>query len=458
MNEIMVLFPEIFLGLASCCALLLGLYFRSINIFVILSLGIAVYLLQYNVPNGEVFIFNELFKTNPLIKSLQLMLLVVSMLFLLIYGGQKFAQKSMLKLYEFQVLILLSITGMLLLLASNNFLSLYVSIELQSFCLYVLAAFEREDKKSSEAGLKYFVLGSFASGLLLFGISLIYGFTGNFCFTKLQLLLSSNPSTTLVIGVIVGIVMVLIGLFFKISAAPFHMWAPDVYQGSPTIVTSFFATVAKIAAIGVLYRLSAETLASWKMDLQPILIAITCASVLVGAIGALKQSNIKRLLSYSSIGHAGYMLLAISAFAADLSVVLYLMIYVSMTLGTFAMIMNITSDGKQIVNLEDLSGLAKTNPSAAGGLAIFMFSLAGIPPFAGFFAKFYVFQTAINAGLYTAVIASVIAAVIAAYYYLKIVKIMYLDEAKTSFDTSMSITSKATIILLVCFNLLYIFV
>ena len=456
MNEIIVLLPEVFLATMACLLLILGFYVKSVKHIMLLSIMGAAYLLQYKVPFGEIFVFDELFKSNSLIKTLKMLLLITSGLFALIYNGQDFKKSSMLKSSEFSVLLLLAITGMLLMLSANNFLSFYVSLELQSFCLYVLAAFEKDDKNSSEAGLKYFILGSFASGLLLFGISLIYGFTGNFSFNQLQSLLEHNPSTSIAIGITIGIVMTLIGLFFKISAAPFHMWAPDVYQGSPTIVTCFFATVAKIAAVGFLFRLSIETLAAWKMDLQPILIVVTCISVLIGAIGALKQTNIKRLLAYSSIGHVGYILLAISSFSDSPSVLLYLAIYVSMTLGTFALIMNLTHNNKEIINIDDLSGLAKSNPITAMSLAIFMFSLAGIPPFAGFFAKFYVFQTAITAELYIAILTSVVAAIIAAYYYLKIVKIMYLDELKSKFSSTMSISTKAVIILLTAFNLGYI--
>jgi NADH-quinone oxidoreductase subunit N len=234
------------------------------------------------------------------------------------------------------------------------------------------------------------------------------------------------------------------------------MWTPDVYQGSPTIVTCFFATVAKIATVGALLRITSDVLSGWKLDLQPIFILITCLSMLVGSIGALRQTNIKRLLAYSSIGHVGYMLLAISAFVQDLSVVIYLGIYVTMTLGVFAMVMNIKSNNKDIIEIKDLSGLSKANPLAAAFLAVFMFSLAGIPPFAGFFAKFYVFQTALNAGLYVTILFAIISAVISAYYYLRIVKIMYLDEAHSKFTNEMTYGVRITILTLVLFNLFYI--
>ena len=461
MNEMNILLPEIFLAMAACGLLMIGVFskcFKYANILMAIVFSVAIYFLIAKVPGNEESAFDNLFKTTGLIKLLKLLILI-SAVFYSILGGKKQSESCPIMrtdLYEFPVLIILAVTGMLLMLSANNFLSFYVSLELQSFCLYVLAAFEREDGKSSEAGLKYFILGSFASGLLLFGISLIYGFTGNLDFDQVQMLLSSNSSGNIAIGVIIGLIMLLIGIFFKISAAPFHMWTPDVYQGAPTIVTSFFATVAKIAAVGVLLRLTSNTLIGWKMDLQPILVLITCASVLVGSIGALKQSNLKRLLAYSSIGHVGYMLIAISSFSQSLSVVIYLGIYVTMTLGTFAMIMNIKSDGKDLVEIQDLSGLSKENPWLSAALAIFMFSLAGIPPFAGFFAKFYVFKAALSDGLYLAIIVSIIAAVISAYYYLRIVKIMYLDSPSGKFANEMTYGTMLVIISLVLFNLFYI--
>jgi len=427
------------------------------NLVIATILTAVLYILFYKIPfKEEILAFGYLFKSNMLIINLKSMVIATAILFIFLYKGQKFAENSMLKHYEFPVILLLAITGMLLMLASNNFLSFYVSLELQSLCLYVMAAFEREDSKASEAGLKYFVLGSFASGLLLFGISLVYGFTGSFDFDHLHILLSTNPSNTIAIGVIIGIIMILIGLFFKVSAAPFHMWTPDVYQGSPTIVTTLFATIVKIASVGFLYRFTSEVLQGWKLDIQPILIVITSASVLIGAIGALKQNNIKRLLAYSSIGHVGFMLLAISAFTLNNSVLQYLVIYISMTIGTFACIMGIENNGKPVTDLQDLAGLSKTHPLAAGALAIFMFSLAGIPPFAGFFAKFYVFQEAIKAELYITIMIAVVAAIISAYYYLKIVKIMYLDETNGEMKVNISCSIKAIISLLVMFNLCYI--
>lgn len=457
MNEIIFLSPEVFLSAAACLMLLVGLFSKSVNYLTILIIAVTAYLL-FKVPSQETFIFNEMFKSNMLIKTLKFILLGAAAGFFILFQGQNFAKNSSLKLYEFNILFLLSLVGMMLLISANNFLSFFVSLELQSFCLYVLAAFEKENEQSCEAGLKYFILGSFASGLSLFGISLIYGYSGNFCFEQLHRLLSDHQSSEMAIGLIVGLVMVFIGLFFKISAAPFHMWTPDVYQGAPTIVTCLFATVAKVASIGFLLRFTSEVLTPWQADLQPILLLVTCASLLVGAIGALKQSNIKRLLAYSSIGHVGFMLLAISSFTDTANVILYLTIYITMTLGTFALILNIRNDNILINKIEDLSGLSLKNPIAAITMAIFMFSLAGIPPLAGFFAKFYVFQSAINAKFYIAIVISLISAIISAYYYLNIVKIIYLQPATGKFDISMSGSNKALIILLALFNLLYIFV
>lgn len=460
-NDINILLPEIFLSIVACGLILIGAFSKCVKYGYLLltsSFSMAIYFLLFKTPNVNTLAFYNLFKMNDLIKLEKLILLISALFFSIFYSRRQNNGCSIIRtdLYEFSVLIILSITGMLLMLSANNFLSLYLSLELQSFCLYVLVSFEREDSKSSEAGLKYFILGSFASGLLLFGISLIYGFTGNVDFDQLQMLLSQHHSNNIAIAIIIGLIMVLIGMFFKISAAPFHMWSPDVYQGSPTIVTSFIATVAKVASIGILIRFSYNTLSVWKSDLQPIFILITSASLLIGAIGALKQTNIKRLLSYSSIGHVGFMLLAISSLKEYLSVILYLSIYVSMTLGTFALIMNIKANGKDITNINDLAGLVKSDPILASCFAVFMFSLAGIPPFAGFFAKLYVFKTALAAELYIPIAIAIISAVISAYYYLRIIKIIYLDQVTHTFTNEMTYSSRVFLLALVLFNLCYI--
>jgi len=464
MKDLFILSPEIFLGLSSCFLLMLGAFgclknFNINNCLVALIIAITIYIVSTIVPVSVDYTAAKLFDNNQLTRTLHILLLLASFCFVILYSGQKFAENSPLNSYEFQVIFLISIAAMMLLISSHHLLSLYVSIELQSLCLYSMAAFEREDSKSSEAGLKYFVLGSFASGLLLFGISLIYGFAGNLELDSLEKLMSNNHSNQVAIGIIVGVVMILMGLFFKVSAAPFHMWAPDVYQGSPTIVTSFFATVTKIAAIGILLKLTVFVFSGWIIELRPIYIIVAAFSMLIGAIGALKQNNIKRLLAYSSIGHVGYILMAIAAGNQKFtifSVLAYLLIYVSMTMGAFAFVLNLKNNANEIVNIQDLSGLSKARPVSALFLAIFMFSLAGIPPMAGFFAKFYVFQAAIDSGLYLIVAIAVISSIISAYYYLKIIKIMYLDELNAEFTMQINSLLKLLIILLVLFNLLYI--
>lgn len=465
MNQILILLPEVFLSIATTLILMFGIFFKCGNIKFTKSIfaivyAIALYLLFNRVSGEETYIFDNLFKMDLTIKILKLMLLTAATFFMLLVGDKSINNKnaSTDQNYEFPVIITFSIIGMLCMLSANNFLSLYVSIELQSLCLYVLAAYEKDNSRSSEAGVKYFVLGSFSSGLMLFGMSLIYGFTGNVDFNSLKILLSSNGSNNIAIGTIIGIIMVMIGLFFKSSAAPFHMWTPDVYQGSPTIVTTLFASLPKLAALGVLTNLSINIFSSWKNEFQPILLFITAASVLIGAIGALRQNDIKRILAYSSIGHVGYILLSITAFDKESfqSVIGYLEIYISMTLASFAIIMNLAKNGKNVTDIQDLAGLSQKRPLLAIALSILMFSLAGIPPFAGFFAKFYVFKVAIASGLYVLSVISIIAAVIAAYYYLRLVKMMFLDTTDEDFTFTGDLWTKFVIVVLVLYNLAYI--
>lgn len=456
-NEVGILLPEAFLASSACFLLMLGVFCKKYADKIVSFLSVVVILIAlYLVKNIHIATaFNQMFINNILIQNLKLLLLASSLLYsIFLYDRQKFFFSSMLKTYEFPVILLLALTGMMLMLSANNFLSFYVSLELQSFALYVLAAFERESIKSSEAGLKYFILGSFASGLLLFGISMIYGFNGSLDFNALSVELSNHSNNQLTISI--GLIMIMVGLFFKSSAAPFHMWAPDVYQGSPTIVTALLATVAKIAILGFLLRFSIEILSGWKEGLQPIFILVTCASVLIGSIAGLKQNNIKRLLAYSSISHIGYILLAISTFSLNDSVLNYLLIYTVMTMGVFVSIMVIRVNKQQISNIADLSGLAKNNPIIAFSLSVFLFSLAGIPPFAGFFAKFYIFKSAVAYGLYVPVFISIIASVISAFYYLRLVKTIYFDDSQGLFTLDMTMLTKLGILVLVLFNLFYI--
>src|SRR5882762_1612008 len=335
--------------------------------------------------------------------------------------------------FEFPVLILLATTGMLMMISADDLISLYIGLELQSLALYVVAAFKRDTATSSEAGLKYFVLGALSSGMLLYGCSLIYGFSGT---TSFEQLAASFAGGTYSIGIIIGIVFVSVGLAFKCSAVPFHMWTPDVYEGAPTPVTAFFSVAPKIAAIALFIRFLVEPFGGLTTEWRQIIWFIAVASMLLGSFAAINQRNIKRLMAYSSIGHVGYALIGLAAGSAIgiRGVLFYMAIYLVMNLGTFAVILCMQRDGKMVEEIADLAGLSKTQPGLAAALCIFMFSMAGIPPLAGFLSKLYVFLAAIDAGLYGLAVIGVLASVVGAYYYLRIIKLMYFDEPTGSFD------------------------
>jgi NADH-quinone oxidoreductase subunit N len=333
--------------------------------------------------------------------------------------------------FEYPVLVLLATTGMLLLISAGDLIALYLGLELMSLALYVVAAFDRDNVRSTEAGLKYFVLGALSSGMLLYGASLIYGFTGTVKFPGIAAAAASGG-----IGVIVGIVLLFAGLCFKVSAVPFHMWTPDVYQGAPTPVTAFFASAPKVAAIAVFMRVALSAFPSIITQWQQIIVFVAIASMVLGSFAAIGQRNIKRLMAYSSIGHMGFALVGLAAGTPEgvQGVLVYMVIYVAMTLGVFACIVAMQRDRKPFEDIADLSGLASTNPALALAFAILMFSLAGIPPLAGFFAKFYVFLAAVKAGMFTLAVLGVLASVVSCYYYLLIVKVMYFDEPAPAFD------------------------
>jgi NADH-quinone oxidoreductase subunit N len=336
--------------------------------------------------------------------------------------------------FEYPVLIVLSVTGMMVMTSASNLMTLYLGLELQSLALYVLAAFARDDLRSSEAGLKYFVLGALASGLLLYGISLVYGFSGTMDFaalaTALSVPLTASP------GLIVGIVFVLVGLAFKISAVPFHMWTPDVYEGAPTPVTAFFSTAPKVAAMALLLRTMVTPFGHQLMAWQQLIVLVSIASMLLGALAAIGQQNIKRLMAYSSIGHMGYALIGLAAGTPEgvRGVLIYLVIYVFMSAGSFACIIAMRRRGRDLEQITDLSGLARTDPGLALAFAIFMFSMAGIPPLSGFFGKLYVFLAAVQVGMWPLAIIGVLTSVVGAFYYLRIVKVMYFDAPEAPFD------------------------
>ncbi len=333
---------------------------------------------------------------------------------------------------EYPVLILLSAVGMGMMVSAGDLLTLYVGLELQSLAAYVLASFMRQDSRSAEAGLKYFVLGALASGILLYGISLVYGFSGTTLFDSVATAYVGTHSK----GLLFGLVFVFAGLAFKMSAVPFHMWTPDVYEGAPTPVTAFFGSAPKVAAVLLAVRVAVEAMGPATFEWRQIVIFASLASIVLGAAGAIGQSNIKRLLAYSSINNVGFALVGLAAGTAEgvAAVVVYMTIYVVMTLGSFLVVLQMRGlDGQPVETIASLSGLSKTQPRLALALGIFMFSLAGIPPLFGFYAKFAVFWAAVQAGLFTFAAIGIAASVIGAYYYLRIVKTMYFDEAAAGF-------------------------
>lgn len=354
--------------------------------------------------------------------------------------------------FEYPVLVLLAGAGMMIMLSASNLLAVYMGLELQSLSLYVLTAFRRDSVHAAEAGLKYFILGALSSGMLLFGISLIYGFTGSIDFGLIHSSLSKFAEIPA--GAIVGLVFILAGTAFKISAAPFHMWTPDVYQGAPTAVTALLAMAPKVAAIGLLMRLLLGPFEPAAFQWQQIIWFLSAASMITGAFAAMMQSDIKRLMAYSSIGHMGYALIGLAAFsqAGAGAVCLYMLIYVIMGAGAFAVILCLRRDGRSCQRIEDLSGLSRTHPLLAYAMAILMFSMAGIPPLAGFFGKLAIFQSAMTAGLYGLAILGVLTSVVAAYYYLRIVKVMFFEEPTVaSLDRGMPLARGLILILCLVF-------
>jgi NADH-quinone oxidoreductase subunit N len=346
--------------------------------------------------------------------------------------SQDFLAREKIDKFEFPILILLSTLGMLMLISAAGLIALYLGLELMSLSLYVIAAFHRDNLRASEAGLKYFVLGALSSGMLLYGASLLYGFAGTVSFAGIAETINGKAS----LGAIFGLVFLMAGLAFKMSAVPFHMWTPDVYEGAPTPVTAFFATAVKMAAVAITVRVVFTAFPGIVSQWRQIVIFISLLSMVLGAFAAIGQTNIKRLMAYSAIGHIGFALVGLAAGgeAGVSGVLAYMAIYLVMTLGTFAGILSMRVNGEGVENISDLSGLAKTDGVMAFFLAMMMFSLAGIPPLAGFFAKWYVFNAAIQAGLYWLAVIGVLSSAVAAYYYLRIVKVMYFDEAAPAFD------------------------
>ena len=352
-----------------------------------------------------------------------------------------FMRDERIERYEYALLALFSTLGMCMMVSANSFLALYMALELQSLPLYVLAAFNRDNLRSTEAGLKYFILGALASGMLLYGCSLVYGFTGTVQFDVLAQLWHVDTGEALPLGALVGLVFIVAGLAFKMSAVPFHMWTPDVYEGSPSPVTAFMAAAPKVAAVGLAMRVLMGPFATWADQWQQIVIAVSIASMALGAFAAIGQTNFKRLMAYSGIANVGFALVGVASgtTAGVNGTLVYMAIYLVMTLGTFACILLMRRDGRYIETIADLAGLSRGRPLMALAMAILMFSLAGIPPLAGFIGKLYVFKAAIDAGLLWFAVVGLVLSVVGAYYYLRIVKLMYFDEPAEAFDASPSL-------------------
>ena len=356
--------------------------------------------------------------------------------------------------YEYAVLVVLSTLGMSLMISASDLITLYLGLELQSLALYVIAAIHRDDVKSTEAGLKYFVLGALSSGMLLYGASLVYGTTGAIAFADIAAAI--EDAGTVSIGLIFGIVFLLAGFAFKISAVPFHMWTPDVYEGAPTPITAFFASATKVAGVAMFVRAVSEAFPGVTQEWRQVVVFVAIASMALGAFAAIGQRNLKRLMAYSSIGHMGYVLVGLAAGTPDgvRGVAIYVAIYVAMTLGAFACILSMRVGDRYVESIDDLAGLSRTKPAMAFVLSMILFSLAGIPPLAGFFAKFYVFYAAVNAGLYPLAVIGFVLSAVGAFYYLRIVKIIYFDEPTVEF-APMTAAAKLVLTIAGGFTLLY---
>ena len=456
MTNLELVFPEIFLSLSIMFLLILGVFKKNSskliqNISLIVLLISAVIIFNETLGIQETLVFNGSVIIDYLSSFMKIITLLAAFLVLVISSSYL----STFKIFkiEYPILILSSVLGMMVMISSNDLIVFYMGLELQSLALYVLATFNRDQLKSSEAGLKYFVLSALSSGLLLYGCSLIYGFTGSTNFNLIASQLNSNEY-----AITFGIVFILVGLAFKISAVPFHMWAPDVYEGSPTSVTLFFTMVPKIAALTVFIRFLYVPFLNLIEQWQMILIFLSIASMLFGAIAAIGQTNLKRLIAYSSISHIGYALagLATGSNNGIQSSVIYITIYILMNLGFFSCLLMMKRNNKYFEDIEDLSGLSKNHPLLSLSLLLILFSLAGIPPLAGFFAKFYIFKSVLEQSMFFLAIVGLLSTVVAAFYYLRIIKIMYFDKEKEKYDTDHSLWLKfsltaSTLLILIYF-------
>ena len=452
-TSLVPLLPEIVLGLGALALLMLGVFrgertvvlIDSASIVLLVAAGVIVLLL----PEGTLVTFDGSFVVDGFARFLKILAILGSAAAILM--SIDYAQRQKQERFEYSVLIVLSTLGMLMLISANDLIALYLGLELMSLPLYVVAASHRTSLRSTEAGLKYFVLGALSSGMLLYGASLVYGFTGTVSFAGI-----ASSAADAGTGLIFGLVFLFAGFCFKVSAVPFHMWTPDVYEGAPTPITAFFAAAPKVAGIAMFVRAAVAAFPGITGQWQEIVAFVSIASMLLGSFAAIGQRNIKRLMAYSSIAHMGFALVGLAAGTSEgvQGVLVYMAIYLTMTLGVFAVILSMRRDHGMVESIDQLAGLARTSPTMAFFLAMLLFSMAGVPPLAGFFAKFYVFLAAIKAGLYVLAVIGVLASVVGAYYYLAIVKIMYFDEPAEGFA---GMPYELKVVLAVCglFNVLF---
>ena len=445
LNNLNILLPEVFLTLSIFSILMIGVFiknsfnliFNLSSLILIITIGIIL-----NNPNNQEKIFLDSFTRDGFSNFFKIIILISSLFVL--NSSKNYILDNKLGKFEYPIIILLSILGMFFMVSSNDIILFYLGLELQSLSLYILASMDRDNLKSSESGIKYFVLSALSSGLLLYGCSLLYGFTGS---TNFDLIADQlNKDNT---GAVFAMVFILVGLAFKVSAVPFHMWTPDVYEGAPTAITSYFAVVPKVAGFAVLIKFMLIPFSNILAEWQTIIIFMSIASMILGSVAAIGQKNIKRLLAYSSIGHIGYALagVATGAVSGYESAIIYIMIYVIMNIGAFSCLYLLKKDGEYKENISDLSGISKKHPILAISFLLILFSLAGIPPLGGFFAKFYVFTAVLEQQMYVLAIIGLLTTVISAFYYLKIIKTIYFDDSLITFDPTKNIFAKVSILI-----------
>ncbi|WP_371423169.1 NADH-quinone oxidoreductase subunit NuoN [Tardiphaga sp.] len=445
--------PELMLAVGAMALLMIGAFNGPKITGLVTTLAVCLLVVvgaaEIMLPAGKHVTFAGSFIVDDYARFLKVLAIIASTVTLIL--SREFLADQSRRIFEYAILVLLSTLGMMVLISAGDLIMLYLGLELMSLSLYVVAASNRDNAKSTEAGLKYFVLGALSSGMLLYGASMVYGFTGTVSFAGI-----AAEAKTGSIGLVFGLVFLLAGLCFKVSAVPFHMWTPDVYEGAPTPVTAFFASAPKVAALAVFTRVALTAFPGIVVQWQQVVVFVSLASMVLGSFAAIGQTNIKRLMAYSSIGHMGFALVGLAAGTQEgaQGVLVYIAIYVAMTLGTFAIILTMKRGGQPVETIKDFAGLSRTNPIIAFFFAMFLFSLAGVPPLAGFFGKFYVFMAAIKSGLFVLAVVGVLASVVGAFYYLSIVKLMYFDEPVGKLDP-MRVELRTVLAVAGIFNVLF---